>query len=304
LSATASTGLQARALVDAVPGLGLAERGVDSCKGLGPGDAKLDLVLNNRRRKATRPATARRAKPQDFRVAPRRPFPWMTVIFLLIAAGGAVGWYFLSAARPHGYDLVLKSTDKAVASKTWSGETILDEGGPVPIGSTLETRNSQKTVFRYGPGGSLRAAAHTQFTLTDSETEPKGKNKEAFATIDLAQGRLWLLSGPDTSWIVRSPVAIVRPQGRVTEVKVAENGTCTVTVWQGKAELSPIKHPDRAVVVGEKQEASFGPDLTLVNPHPLTLVKDDPWLAWNLLETMGKEINEKPAAAASSRSQK
>lgn len=222
------------------------------------------------------------------------------MLFLLIAVGGGIGWYQVArnARGKGGPELVLKSTDKAVTTRSWTGESVADEGAAVVAGTTLNTRNSQKTVFRFGASASLRAASKTEFIFSSTETTVDGGARKTFATLDLLHGRLWLVGGEDVAWIVRTPSAVVRTDGRITEVELADNGTCSVAVWQGKAELTPVKHPDRAVTVGELQQASFSGN-TMENPHPRGLSeedKKDAWLAANLKETMGKEINEKPVS--------
>ena len=264
-----------------------------------PGKARtFDLVANYRTRTVEKPAS-RRTKPQAFRVGPKKKFPWGWVIALVMSGLGAWGWIsFEKSSASKSYELVLKSTDKAVVTKSLLGQGVADEGAPIPIGTSLSTRTSQKSVFRFGPSASLRAAPQTDFTFSASETTAQGGERTSYGTITLERGRLWLVAGGDVKWIVKTSGATVRTGGRITEVNLNENGTCTVVAWQGKADLEPIKHPDRAMAIGDKQEASFGTDNQLVTPHVRELVPEDAkdkWLNWNLKETMNKEINEKPA---------
>ncbi|NDD27894.1 MAG: hypothetical protein EB084_06485 [Proteobacteria bacterium] len=219
---------------------------------------------------------------------------------------GAWGYQHYGRGQTGGTteQLTLKRTDKAVVTKSLLGQGVAEEGAPISAGTTMTTGKSQKTVFQFGTSGSMRVAAQTELTFVGSETTQSGGEKSCFATVDLAKGRLWMVSAGATRWIVRTGVTVVRPTGKAVEITMADNGTCTVTAWQGNAEMSLVKHPDRVVSVGKEQEASFSADGTLTNPHPLSLTKDDPWLAWNLLETLGKEIKEKTVPAGGAGGQK
>lgn len=210
---------------------------------------------------------------------------------LVLVGAGVWGWNRFGRGASAGYDLVLKRTDKAVITQSLIGKDVLSDGSVVAPGTTLSTLGSLKTVFQLGPA-SVRAAAQTEITFTGSESSRDADGTSVFATLELHKGRLWLVSGGNVKWIVRTPSVIVRPAGRVTEVDRI-NGVCTLIAWQGKAEMALVKHPDRNVLVAQRQTASFNDNGTLENPTALTLTRDDPWVSWNLLETMRVEINEK-----------
>jgi len=238
------------------------------------------------------PGVRQRARPQDFRIRPRRTFDWFPLIVLSLV-GAAVAWWWTGATvGGGGAELRLKSTDKAVAQKTMMNWAMLDENKPLPVGTTLQTRGARKTVFAAGNAASLRVGPDSEMTLKNKIVSG---NK---TTIVMAAqvGRFWMVGGGDVEWILESPLCIVRQQGRVTEVTVAKDGHTSVRSWQGATQLEPQGRPEHAVIIDENQEAAFGPDRTLENPHPLTLTRNDPFLNWNLLETMQRTITEKPAS--------
>lgn len=247
-----------------------------------------------RARKVEPAPMMRRARPQDFAVRPRRRFDWFPIIVLGLLAGGAAAWHFsgAQAGKKPPYDLVMKSSDKGVAQKGLVGWEIVDEGMTLPVGATIDTRKSARTVFSFGPGSSLRMAAHTVLSFHDS----RRIERKAYAGLDLKHGRIWLVSGGDVNWQVQTPLCTVKQLGRCLEIRVGDDGSTRAVSWQGQAEMTPEGHVDRVVSIGDKHEASFDANRTLTNAHPTELTRDDPWLAWNLLETMQRAVKEKPVA--------
>lgn len=247
-------------------------------------------MTQNRVRNVEKPAV-RRYKPQDFQVRPPRKSSMLPVVLVLLASAGAWAWWMFGQ-RLQGerlpYELVLKSVDKAVEVKslTWG---LLDEGTAVPMGSGLRTRKSQKTVFAFGPSSSCRAAAETELVYSSA----KRMDKKLVVQLRLERGRLWLVQAGDVEWVVTTPIAIMRPQGKVSEVVVAADCSTTVRAWKGACDMVPVGHEDKTVTVGENQEASFSAEKILTNPHPLELARKDAFLAWTLRDTLGVVMQEK-----------
>lgn len=246
-------------------------------------------------RNVEKPAV-KRYKPQDFQVRPPRKASMWPVVALIVAAAGAWAWstwgHLLQGERlPH--ELVLKSTDKAVEVKSAFTWGVLEEGTPVPVGASLRTRKAQKTVLAFGPSSSCRIAPDTELSFSSA----KRMEKKLVLQLSLERGRIWLVQAGDVEWVVRTPITIVRPQGRVGDVVVGTDCSTTVRSWKGACEMVPVGHEDKTVTVGENQEASFSAEKTLTNPHPLELDKKDAFLAWALRDTLGVVMQEKEVPA-------
>lgn len=232
----------------------------------------------------------RRYRPNELQLRPPRRIPWGGLAFLAFIAAGIYGWYALHGG-PHGnkaYDLVLKSSDHGVEIQHLMMTRVLDEGSPVTVGASIDTRKSEKVRFSFGPGSSLRLAAGARLTLTSNTVA----DKKAQVVLTVDRGRVWLVQGKDVQWRVDTPHAVVTPEGRVTELRVTPTGDVYVTAWQGAARLVPRDAPDSAVTIPERQISSFTADGTLTAPSDVELTTNDAWLSWNLLETMQRVVKK------------
>ena len=242
-------------------------------------------------------AAARRARPEDFKVRPRRTFDPVPYFVLSLALVGGAWYYYthsLKTASADATSLQLKTSDKGIGVKSVFGIGLLEEGKPIEAGSVVSTQKAQRSVFTFGGAGSLRVSADAEFEVQAVEAEKDGHG----ARVKALKGRYWMVTTPQAHWYLTTPNSIIRPKGKVVEVRIAPDGGTTCLTWNGTAELEPLGHSDRKFTIPDKNEASYEANRSLTHPHPLSLAKGDPFLDWNLAETMQVEVNEKPVTPA------